>query len=56
MKTTTKLYEPYRYLANAKEIIKTKLKIEDGLYNDAKYAKMAANTAYNGVLFGQLTN
>lgn len=40
----------YRYLENAKEILSTKAKKEDGFYKDKKYIKMAGHTAYTGVL------
>ena len=41
--------EAYRYLDNAKEILREKAQKEDRYYKDAKYVKMAGNTAYNGV-------
>ncbi len=42
--------EANRHLANAKEILSTKAKKEDGHYQDKKYIKMAGHTAYTGVL------
>ncbi len=42
--------EPYRYLANAREILSTKAKKQGKLYSDAKYVRMACNTAYSGLL------
>lgn len=43
--------EAKRYLANAREILKTKGgNGVPGYYSDAKYVKMACNTAWNGVL------
>ena len=42
--------EAHRYLDNAKEILRDKAQKEDGLYKDAKYVKMAGNTAYSGLL------
>ena len=42
--------EAYRYLDNAKEILKTKAKKDGNFYDDAKYVRMACNTAYNGLL------
>lgn len=42
--------EARRYVANAKEILRDKAQKEDGLYQDAKYVKMAGHTAYAGVL------
>jgi hypothetical protein len=42
--------EARRYIANAKDILRDKAVKEDGLYQDAKYVKMAGNTAYKGVL------
>jgi TPP-dependent indolepyruvate ferredoxin oxidoreductase alpha subunit len=42
--------EAKRYLENAKEILSTKAKKEDGYYQDKKYVKMAGHTAYTGVL------
>ena len=54
MKTTTKnevLTEALRYIDNAKEILKTKGKLENSLYSDKKYVKMAGHTAYTGILY-----
>ncbi len=45
-----KYTEAYRYLDNAKEILRTKAIKEDGFYNDMKYVKMACNSAYSGLL------
>ena len=42
--------EAHRYIDNAKEILRDKAHKEDRYYQDAKYVKMAGNTAYNGVL------
>ncbi len=42
--------EAYRYLDNAKEILRTKAKKEGNFYSDPKYVKMACNTAYSGLL------
>ncbi len=42
--------EAYRYLENARDILSTKVKKEDGYYQDKKYIKMAGHTAYAGVL------
>ena len=42
--------ESYRYLDNAKEILRTKAKKTGKFYNDAKYVRMACNTAYSGLL------
>ena len=39
-----------KILENAKEILRDKAKKEDKYYKDAKYVKMAGNTAYNGLL------
>jgi hypothetical protein len=44
------IIEAHRYLDNAKEILREKAQKEDKYYKDAKYVKMAGNTAYNGVL------
>ncbi len=42
--------EAYRYLENAKEILRTKAKKDGKFYDDAKCVRMACNTAYNGLL------
>ena len=42
--------EAYRYIDNAKEILRDKAQKDDKYYKDSKYVKMAGNTAYNGVL------
>ncbi len=42
--------EAYRYLDNAKEILRTKAKKDGKFYDDAKYVRMACNTAYSGLL------
>ncbi len=42
--------EAYRYLDNAKEILRTKAKKDGKFYEDVKYVKMACNTAYSGLL------
>lgn len=44
------IQEANRYLENAKEILSSKAKKEDGYYQDKKYIKMAGHTAYSGVL------
>jgi len=44
------MIEAHRYLDNAKEILRDKIQKEDKYYKDAKYVKMAGNTAYNGLL------
>ncbi len=47
-----KQYEPYRYLDNAKQILKEKagLELSGRLYKDPKYVRMAGDTAYKGVI------
>ncbi len=42
--------EALRYFDNAKQILKDKAGKKDGEYADIKYVKMAAGTAYSGVL------
>ena len=42
--------ESKRYIDNAKEILRDKANKLDGYYQDAKYVKMAGNTAYSGIL------
>ena len=42
--------EATRYIDNAKELLRDKAQKEDKYYTDAKYVKMAGNTAYSGVL------
>ena len=42
--------EARRYIDNAREILRDKADKEDGYYQDAKYVKMAGNTAYSGIL------
>jgi len=45
------LAEAQRYFDNAREILKTKAgNGTPGFYSDAKYVKMACNTAWSGVL------
>jgi hypothetical protein len=44
------IVEAHRYIDNAKEILSTKAKKEDGYFQDKKYVKMAGHTAYSGVL------
>ena len=44
------ILEAYRYIDNAKEILREKAQKEDGYYQYKKYVKMAGNTAYNGIL------
>ena len=47
----TKIEDAERYIDNAIEILKTKAgNGVPGYYSDAKYVKMACNTAWNGVL------
>ncbi len=45
-----KYTEAYRYLDNAEEILRTKAKKDGKFYDDAKYVRMACNTAYSGLL------
>ena len=42
--------EAYRYIDNAKEILSKKAKKDGIFYSDAKYVRMACNTAYSGLL------
>lgn len=42
--------EAHRYIDNAKQILREKALKEDKYYQDAKYVRMAGNTAYSGVL------
>ena len=42
--------EAHRYIDNAKQILREKAIKEDKYYQDAKYVRMAGNTAYSGVL------
>ncbi len=42
--------DAYRYMDNAKEILRDKAIKEGKFYNDPKYVRMACNTAYNGLL------
>jgi len=42
--------EARHYIDNAREILRDKARKEDGYYQDAKYVKMAGNTAYSGIL------
>ena len=42
--------EAYRYLDNAKEILRTKAHKDGRFYEDPKYVRMACNTAYSGLL------
>ena len=44
------IQEARRYLSNAREILRDKARKEDGIYQDAKYVKMAGHTAYVGLL------
>src|SRR5438552_15835473 len=49
--TINPIEEAKRYLANAKEILRTKGgNGVPGYYSDPKYVKMACNTAWSGVL------
>ena len=50
-KSHNAIAEAKRYLTNAKEILRTKGgNGVTGYYSDAKYVKMACNTAWSGVL------
>jgi hypothetical protein len=42
--------EARRYIDNAREILLDNARKEEGYYQDAKYVKMAGNTAYSGIL------
>ena len=42
--------EARRYIDSAREILRDKARKEDGYYQDAKYVKMAGNTACSGIL------
>jgi len=42
--------EAYRYIDNAKELLKEKAGRENGFYRDEKYVRMAGDTAWKGVL------
>ncbi|GAB3642734.1 DUF5618 family protein [Spirosoma arcticum] len=42
--------EARRYIDNTREILRDKARKEDDYYQDAKYVKMAGNTAYSGIL------
>jgi len=44
------IVEAYRYLDNAKDILSTKAKKEDGYYMNKKYIKKAGNIACLGML------
>jgi hypothetical protein len=44
------LTEARRYITNAKDLLRDKARKEDGLYQDAKYVKLAGHAAYTGVL------
>lgn len=44
------IQEANRYLANAKEILRTKAGKSGKFYSDEKYVRMACNTAYSGLL------
>ncbi len=48
---TGSIKEANRYLSNAKELLSEKANRTNGVYQDAKYVKMAGHTAYCGVLF-----
>ena len=50
METKDYIQEAWRYIDNAKEILRDKAKKKDGYYTDSKYVKMAGHTAYTGVL------
>lgn len=47
---TNRYNEIVRYMENAQEILSTKAKKKEGYYQDAKYVKMACETAYSAVL------
>lgn len=42
--------EAYRYIDNAKTILKEKTTIENNRYSDSKYVRIAGHTAWSGVL------
>lgn len=44
------IIEAYRYLDNAKVLLRDKAEKEDGLYKDKKYVKLAGHAAYTGLL------
>jgi hypothetical protein len=44
------ILEAKRYIDNAKEILSSKAKKEDGFYTDKKYVRLAGHSAYMGVL------
>lgn len=50
METLNGIYEPYRYLENAKLVLKKKAKKEGRYYIDSKYVKAAGHYAYSGIL------
>ncbi len=51
MKSVRNTYsEAYRYLDNAKELLKEKAGRDNGFYKDKKYVRMAGDTAWKGVL------
>ncbi|WP_165372264.1 DUF5618 family protein [Emticicia agri] len=47
---STAITEAMRYIDNAKDILKEKVRKEDGLYQDKKYVRMAGHTAYLAIL------
>jgi len=50
METNNSIQEAKRYLVNAKEILSQKAGKEGNYYGDAKYVRMAGDTAWKGVL------
>lgn len=50
MKTIISIDEAKRYLQNAKDLLANNTTIEDGFYSDAKYVRMAGDTAWKGCL------
>ncbi len=46
----TPVADARRYVDNARELLTTKANKENGLYQDAKYVKLAGHAAYTGVL------
>ena len=50
MKKHETIENAYKYIENAKSILKEKAQRTNGYYSKPKYVKMAGNTAWNGVL------
>lgn len=42
--------EAKRYVENARQLLTEKANKEDGIYQDAKYVKLAGHAAYTGIL------